>query len=83
MTDRHLTEDEWEAEFKPGEILEDFPEGTPANRIWTEIESDNFWSIGAGNYTVNRTGRYYVSEKPHDFDVFIDQGEHVSDDEEE
>ena len=79
--DRFLTKDEWEAEFKPGEILEDFPEGTPPNRIWTEIESDGFWSIGAGNYMVNRTGYYYVSEKPHAFDVFID--EHVSYGEEE
>ena len=64
-----ITEEEWEERYQPGEILEDFPEGTPANRIWTEIESDGCWSIVSGNHLVNRTGRYYVSKVPHDFDV--------------
>ncbi len=72
MPDRFLTEDEWEAEFKPGEILEDYPVGTLVDRIWTEIESDGNWTIAAGNYLVDRTGRYYITEKPHDFDVFVE-----------
>lgn len=80
-TDRMLTEDEWEEEFNPGEILEDFPEGTPANRIWTEIETDGYWSIASGNHLVNRTGRYYISEKEHDFDVFVEDDDYEDDNE--
>lgn len=73
--DRFLTEDEWIAEFKPGEILEDFPEGTDPKYLWTEIESDGYWSIASGNHFVNRTGRYYITEVAHDFDVFIEEEE--------
>lgn len=83
MTDRFITEEEWQEEFKPGDALEDFPDGTPANRIWTEIESDGFWSVAAGNYLVNRTGRYYVSDKPHDFDIFVEDELIPDNDEEE
>jgi len=83
MTDRFLTEDEWEAEFKPGEVLEDFPTGVDPKFLWTEIESDGFWSIASGNHLVNRTGRYYVSEIEHDYDVFVDEEEHIPDNDEE
>jgi hypothetical protein len=78
MTDQFLTEDEWEERYKPGEVLEDFPEGTPAHRIWTEIESEGFWSLAPGTHLVNRTGRYYVSEIPHNFDVFVEDPDQES-----
>lgn len=81
--DKFLTEDQWEDIYQPGEILEEFPEGIDPSRIWTEIESDGYWSIAAGNHLVNRTGRYYVSAIPHDYDVFVeDELIPVSDEEE-
>ena len=75
MSDRFLTEDEWIEEFKPGEALEDFPAGTDPKFLWTELDSDGHWSLGSGNYFVNRTGRYYVTEKSHNYDVFVQDEE--------
>ena len=82
MPDRFLTEDEWELEFQPGNVLEDFPVGIDPKYMWTEVESDGFWSIASGNHFVNRTGRYYVSVLPHDFDVFVEEEEIPYDEEE-
>jgi len=70
---RTIDEGEWYEEYDVmDEILEHDPENTPANRVWTEIESDGCWSYAAGRHLVNRTGRYFVSRKPHDFDVIVD-----------
>ena len=70
---RTIDEDDWYIEYDViDEILEDDPEGVEAKYVWTEIESDGDWVYAAGRHLVNRTGRYFVSRRPHDFDVIVD-----------
>ena len=70
---KQITYDEWHKTYHPTteDALEDFPKGTSAEFLWTEIESDGHWTIASGNHFVNRTGRYYITKKPHNFMVDV------------
>ena len=69
---KQLDYDEWYEEYDVvDEVLESDPAGKDAKYVWTEIESDGYFSWEAGRHYVNRTGRYMVSRKPHDFDAGV------------
>ena len=72
-----IAQDEWYEQYIPtsDEPLEHFPDGIVPNHLWTELECDGVFTISSGNHFVNRTGRYWITVKPHQFDVDVEDDE--------
>lgn len=73
MTDEFkvISDDTWGKEYIPSYDVEGIPQDVLSKYIWTEVESDGNYSKLAGIHYVNRTGLYWVTENPHDFNVEV------------
>jgi hypothetical protein len=69
---RTLTEDQWIEEFKPTTEHpiqhEEIADAITKEHVWTLVDGDNEMVIASGYHIVNRVA-YYVTNKPHNFDV--------------
>ena len=69
-----ISYEQWEEKYRPTteEGIEELPKEFDPAYLWTELESDGIYSLSSGNHYVNRTGRYWFTEVPHEFDVAVE-----------